>query len=43
PKRKRALLRKFGSVKAIREADIDEIAAVFGMTRSLAQRVMEHL
>jgi excinuclease ABC subunit C len=43
PKRKRALLRKFGSVKAIREADVDEIAAVMGMTRSLAQRVKEHL
>ncbi|TEU03327.1 MAG: excinuclease ABC subunit UvrC [Dehalococcoidia bacterium] len=43
PKRKRALLRKFGSVKAIREADIDDIAAVMGMTRSLAQRVREHL
>jgi len=43
PKRKGALLRKFGSVKAIREADIDEIAAVMGMTRSLAQRVKEHL
>jgi len=43
PKRKRALLRKFGSVKAIREADIDDIAAVMGMTRSLAQRVKEHL
>ncbi len=43
PKRKRALLRKFGSVKAIREADIDDIAAVMGMTRSLAQRVKEFL
>ncbi|MBA7474866.1 UvrABC system protein C [subsurface metagenome] len=43
PKRKRALLRKFGSVKAIREADIDDIAAVVGMTRSLAQRVKEYL
>ena len=43
PKRKRALLRKFGSVKAIREADIDDIAAVVGMTRSLAQRLKEHL
>ncbi|MFQ5933016.1 MAG: helix-hairpin-helix domain-containing protein [Dehalococcoidia bacterium] len=43
PKRKKALLRKFGSVKAIREAEIDEIAAVVGMTRSLAQRVKEHL
>ena len=43
PKRKQALLRKFGSLKAIREADIDEIAAVAGMTRSLAQRVREYL
>jgi len=43
PKRKRALLRKFGSVKAIGEADIDEIAAVIGMTRSLAQKVKEYL
>ena len=43
PKRKRALLRKFGSVKAIREADIDDIAAVMGMTRSLAQRVKAFL
>ena len=43
PKRKQALLRKFGSLKAIREADIDEIAAVAGMTRSLAQRVKEYL
>lgn len=43
PKRKRALLRKFGSVRAIKEADIDDIAAVVGMTRSLAQRVKEHL
>lgn len=43
PKRKRALLKNFGSVKAIREADIDDIAAVVGMTRSLAQRVKECL
>ncbi|MFQ5876009.1 MAG: excinuclease ABC subunit UvrC, partial [Dehalococcoidia bacterium] len=43
PKRKKALLRKFGSVKAIREAPIDEIAAVVGMTRSLAEKVKEHL
>lgn len=39
PKRKKALLRKFGSVRAIREASIDEIAATVGFTRSLAERV----
>lgn len=43
PKRKRALLKRFGSVKAIKEADLDELAAVIGMTRSLAQRVKEYL
>jgi excinuclease ABC subunit C len=43
PKRKKALLRKFGSVKAIREASIDEIAAVTGMTHALAQKLKESL
>jgi excinuclease ABC subunit C len=43
PKRKRALLKRFGSVRAIKEADIDEIAAVIGMTRSLAHKVKEYL
>lgn len=43
PKRKKALMRKFGTTQAIREADVDEIAAVVGMTRSLAQKVKEYL
>jgi len=43
PKRKRALLLKFGSVRAVKEAPLDEMAAVVGMTRSLAQRVKESL
>lgn len=41
PKRKKALLKKFGSVKAIREADVDEIASTVGFTRALAERVKE--
>ena len=41
PKRKKALLRKFGSVKAVREADVDEIAATLGFTRKLAAKVKE--
>lgn len=41
PKRKKALLRKFGSVKGIREADVEEIAATVGFTRALAERVKE--
>jgi excinuclease ABC subunit C len=43
PKRKRALLRKFGSVKGIREAAVDEIAATVGFTRSLAEKVKDYL
>ncbi|MBI2855985.1 MAG: excinuclease ABC subunit C, partial [Chloroflexi bacterium] len=43
PKRKRMLLRRFGSVKGVREASLDDLAAVPGMTRSLAQKVKEFL
>ncbi|NUQ54327.1 MAG: excinuclease ABC subunit C, partial [Dehalococcoidia bacterium] len=41
PKRKKALLRKFGSVKAIREAEVEEIASTLGFTRALAEKVKE--
>ena len=41
PKRKRMLMRRFGSLKGIKEAPVDEIAAVPGMTRSLAIRVKQ--
>jgi excinuclease ABC subunit C len=41
PKRKKALLKKFGSVRAIREAGIDEIASTVGFTRALAEKVKE--
>ena len=43
PKRKRMLIRHFGSIKGIRDAAVDEIAAVPGMTRSLAVRLKESL
>ena len=43
PKRKKALLRQFGSVQAVRDAPVEEIAAVVGMTRSLADRVKSSL
>ena len=39
PRRKKALLRRFGSVQAVRDATLEEIAAVPGMTRRLAERV----
>ena len=41
PKRKRMLMRRFGSLKGIKEAPVDEIAAVPGMTRSLAIRLKQ--
>ena len=43
PKRKKAILRKFGSVKAIREASVEEIAATPGFTRSVAEKVLAGL
>lgn len=43
PKRKKALLKKFGSVKRIREADVEEIAATVGFTRALAEKVKAEL
>jgi excinuclease ABC subunit C len=43
PRRKRSLLRHFGSVQAIREASVEELAAIRGMTRNLAEKVKESL
>jgi len=43
PKRKRALLKQFGSVQAIQEAPIKELAAAKGMTESLARKIKEYL
>ncbi len=43
PKRKRTLLRRFGTLKGIKEAPVEEIAAVPGMTRSLALRLKQTL
>jgi excinuclease ABC subunit C len=42
-KRKRALLKQFGSVQGIRQASEEELAATKGMTQSLAKRVKENL
>jgi len=43
PRRKRALLKQFGSVQAIREAPLDELATARGMSQSLAQKIKEYL
>jgi excinuclease ABC subunit C len=43
PTRKKALLRHFGSVKAIRAASVEELAAVPGMTRRTAEELKRAL
>jgi excinuclease ABC subunit C len=43
PRRKRALLRKFGSVRAISEASLEELATTKGMSRGLAKKLKEYL
>ena len=41
--RKRGLLRRFGSLAALREASIEQLAAVPGIGRALATAIQEHL
>ena len=43
PKKKKGLVRHFGSVAAIRNASVEEIAAVPGINRKLAQTIREQL
>ena len=43
PARKKALLKRFGSVRRIREASVDEVAETPGVPRELAERLKRHL
>ena len=43
PARRKALLKEFGSLKGIREAAVEDIAKVKGMTRATAEAVKEAL
>ncbi len=43
PRRKQALIKHFGSVKAIREASLEELLGVPGMNRQVAEKIKEHL
>ena len=43
PKRRRMLLRRFGSVAGVREASLEELSTVPGMTTHLARKVKEYL
>src|SRR6266850_254623 len=43
PSKKRALLRKFGSVRGMRDAPVDDVAAVAGVGPALAKRIKDAL
>jgi excinuclease ABC subunit C len=43
PGRKKALLKRFGSVRRIREASVEEVAATPGISNDLAGRLKAHL
>jgi len=43
PKRKRSLLKQFGTVRAIRQASADELATTAGINLSQARRIKEYL
>lgn len=42
-RRRRALLRRFGSIAGVRRASVEDLAAVYNMNRELAKRVKEQL
>ncbi|OGO41160.1 MAG: excinuclease ABC subunit C [Chloroflexi bacterium RBG_16_57_9] len=43
PRRRQALLKQFGSLEAIREASVDDLASVKGMTRQAAEQLKANL
>ena len=43
PRRRQALLKRFGSLEAIRQATVEELAAVPGMTRAAAEQIKASL
>jgi len=43
PKRRRALLKTFGSIDAMREASVEQFTAVPGVTAALAEKIKAHL
>ncbi len=43
PQKKKALLKQFGSVQGIKQATLEELTAVSGINRSLAERIKERI
>jgi excinuclease ABC subunit C len=43
PRRKKALLKKFGTIQVIKEASLEELSQTEGITSAIAQKVKEYL
>jgi excinuclease ABC subunit C len=43
PRRKRTLLRRFGSIEAIRQASLEDLSRTEGITAALAKRILQEL
>ncbi len=43
PRRKKALLKRFGSVQAIRNASVEELSQMAGITPAVAHRILQYL
>jgi excinuclease ABC subunit C len=43
PRRKRTLLRRFGSIEAIRQASLEDLSRTEGITAALAERILREL
>jgi excinuclease ABC subunit C len=43
PRRKKALLKKFGSIEAIKDASLEELSQTQGITPALARKVKDFL
>jgi excinuclease ABC subunit C len=43
PNRRKALLRRFGSLQGIKDATVEELAEVAGVSRTLAERIATEL
>ena len=42
PKRKKGLIKHFGSIKGIKKANVDELASVDGINKELAERIYKY-